>query len=273
MRKLIIFGLLIVILLSLYLQYTKIKEGYVNYMMANPDMVKKITVVDDSTRKSVLSEIYENVRKHEIILKTHDKTYRYENVQQNIKNSNMQNIYALFPILKKQDNELVKLTKTGNVYVQADTLDDLINGNLTNQYIRDLEKLRDYKPPSMLPKKVVDADEMRDIASEYREKAAMTPYESVKKSLLRKADEWEEKAVKKELEGIPEDNANIPIDSDPIISQDAIDSNAEMLFMYYIVNIVKNQDQAINEIYNITEQSLFSIYPSLTNGVPDIPSM
>ena len=46
-----------------------------------------------------------------------------------------------------------------------------------------------------------------------------------------------------------------------------------MILMYYIVNIVKNQDQAINEIYNITEQSLFSIYPSLTNGLPDIPTM
>ena len=273
MRKLIILCLLIVILLSLYLQYTKIKEGYVNYMMANPDMVKKITIVDDSTRKSVLSEIYENVRKHEVILKTHDKSYRYENIQQNTKRSNMENIYALFPILKKQDNELVKLTKTGNVYVKADTLDDLINGKLTNQYIRDLEKIRDYNPPSMLPKKVVDADKMRDIASEYREKAEMTSYDSVRKSLLRKADDWEEKAVKKELEGIPEDNANVPVDSDPIVSQDEIDSKVEMLFMYYIVNIVKNQDQAINEIYNITEQSLFSIYPSLTNGAANIPTM
>lgn len=273
MRKLIIFCLIVVILFSLYLQYDKLKEGHVNYMAANPDMVKKITVVDDSTRKSILSEIYENVRKHEVILKNHDKKYRYENVQQVTTRSNMQNIYALFPILKKQDDELVKLTKTGNVYIQADTLDDLINGKLTNQYVRDLEKLRDYTPPSMLPKKIVDVDEMRDIASEYREKAAITPYESVKKSLLRKADGWEEKAVKKELEGIPEDNANIPVDTDPIVSQDEIDSKVEMLFMYYIVNIVKNQDQAINEIYNITEQSLFSIYPSLTQGLPDIPTM
>ena len=48
----------------------------------------------------------------------------------------------------------------------------------------------------MLPK-VVNADEMRDIASEYREKAEMTSYDSVRKSLLRKADDWEEKAVKK----------------------------------------------------------------------------
>ena len=124
-----------------------------------------------------------------------------------------------------------------------------------------------------LMKSFKELNEMKDIAREYREKAEMTSYDSVRKSLLRKADDWEEKAVKKELEGIPEDNANVPVDSDPIISQDEIDSKVEMLFMYYIVNIVKNQDQAINEIYNITEQSLFSIYPALPNGAANIPSM
>lgn len=254
----------------MYLQYNK-KEGYTNYMMADPDMVKKITFVDDSVRKSVLIEIYDNVRKHEEIFKTYDKDYIYENIQQIPSQTNLNNIYALFPVLKKHDDELIKLTKDGNKYTKSDTLDDLLDGTLTQTYINDLENLRDYSPAPIMPNKVVDADEMMQIAAGYRQQAQATSNEDLRKSLIRKADEWEEKAIKKKIEGEPADNANVPIDDQPIITQEAIDSKVEMLTMYYIINIIKYQDQSIGEIFRLSEQTIFSSYPSISDKL--IPGM
>ena len=185
MRKLIILILILIIIVSLYLQYNK-KEGYTNYMMADPDMVKKITFVDDSVRKSVLIEIYDNVRKHEEIFKTYDKDYIYENIQQIPSQTNLNNIYALFPVLKKHDDELIKLTNNGNKYTKSDTLDDLLDGTLTQTYINDLENLRDYSPAPIMPNKVVDADEMMQIAAGYRQQAQATSNEDLRKSLILK---------------------------------------------------------------------------------------
>ena len=270
MKKLIIAILILIILFSLYLQYNNRYEGYTNYMNPDPEMVKKITFVDDSVRKQVLGEIYENVRKHEEIFKTYDSEYLYENIQQKENRSNLQNIYALFPILKKQDNELIKLTKDGNKYTRASTLDDLIDGTLTQTYINDLENLRDYRPPSLMPQKVIDPYTMREIATEYREKAASTNNKDLRDNLIRKANEWEEKSYKKEIEGEPADNANVPIDDQPIITQESIDSKVEMLTMYYIVNIIKYQDQSIGEIFKLSEQTIFSIYPNLTQNLPNV---
>tara|TARA_B100000925_G_scaffold29927_1_gene19923 strand:+ start:1296 stop:2111 length:816 start_codon:yes stop_codon:yes gene_type:complete len=270
MKKLIIAILILIILFSLYLQHNRGIEGYTNYMNPDPEMVKKITYIDDSIRKQVLGEIYENVRKHEEIFKTYDNEYLYENIQQKENRSNLQNIYALFPILKKQDNELIKLTKHGNKYTRATTLDDLIDGTLTQTYINDLENLRDYKPPSLMPQKVIDPYVMREIATEYREKAASINNKDLKDKLIRKANSWEEKSYKKEIEGEPADNANVPIDDQPIITQESIDSKVEMLIMYYIVNIIKYQDQSIGEIFKLSEQTIFSIYPNLTQNLPNV---
>jgi hypothetical protein len=53
----------------------------------------------------------------------------------------LNNIYALFPVLKKHDDELIKLTNNGNKYTKSDTLDDLLDGTLTQTYINDLVAL------------------------------------------------------------------------------------------------------------------------------------
>ena len=127
--------------------------------------------------------IYDNVRKHEEIFKTYDKDYRYENIQQIPSQTNLNNIYALFPVLKKHDDELIKLTKDGNKYTKSDTLDDLLDGTLTQTYINDLENLRDYSPAPIMPNKVVDADEMMQIAAGYRQQAQATSNEDLRKSL------------------------------------------------------------------------------------------
>ena len=72
------------------------------------------------------------------------------------------------------------------------------------------------------------------------------------------------------MEGEPADNANVPIDQ-PIITQEAIDSKVEMLTMYYIINIIKYQDQSIGEIFRLSEQTIFSSYPSISDKL--IPGM
>ena len=79
-----------------------------------------------------------------------------------------------------------------------------------------------------MPQKVIDPYVMREIATEYREKAASINNKDLKDKLIRKANSWEEKSYKKEIEG-PADNANVPIDDQPIITQESIDSKVEML--------------------------------------------
>ena len=66
-------------------------------MMPNPEMVKDVRVVPETTRRIILSEIYDNVRKHEKLFSIYDtESYNYQDIKQDPNKSLYGNIYNLF---------------------------------------------------------------------------------------------------------------------------------------------------------------------------------
>jgi hypothetical protein len=252
--------LLIIIIVMLYFGVSNNKEGYVDYMMPNADMIKNVRVVPETDRRTILSECYDSMRKHETLFSIYDEDYKYEEISQDPKKSMQQNVTRLFPFLQKHDNELIKMTKNHNKYVPTTTLKELKDGSLLKPLRDDLEKIMNYEGKSVMPKVTTSYDELIKEAEAYEKEAARTGWKELRDDLYRKAKNKRVDAAKKKIEDSPADNANTPVDTEPRITQEEIDARIQFVELFHIMQVIKYQDLAVKEVYNIATDYMKQTY-------------
>ncbi len=167
-NTIIILLLVIIIIFSIGISITR-KEGFVDFMVPSPDMVKDIRQTSDSDKMMVLFEIYSNVKKHEKAMGIYDPSYKIVDVKMNNNSSILDNIAKLFPILEKQDKELMVLTK--NEYVPSKTLQQLKDGSLIKPMKDDLTKIMNYPARSIMDQPETDIPTILENAKRYQQKA------------------------------------------------------------------------------------------------------
>ena len=246
-------------------------EGFVDYTSPNADQLKNVREIPSTQLLTILSEIYTNVDNHEKLLSILNNDYEYEAVSQNTEYSMEENIFSLFRFLKKHDNELVRITEDDNQYIPSDILDRLIDGSLMKPLRDDLYKIKNYPGKSMLPYKETDPDVMKQQGQQYIDKADEVNRSNlrpeVKKEvvskLMRKADKKYVDATKKEIEDDPQDNSNIPVDTDPRITQRELETKLIMNSLFYVKGIVEYQETAIQGIQQRVSTSIIQNYSNL----------
>jgi len=167
-NTIIILLLVIIIIFSIGIS-VKTKEGYVDFMAPNPDIVKDIRQTSDSDKMIILFEVYSNVQKHEKAMTIYDPAYKPIEVKMNPKNSILDNIKRLYPILYKQDKELIILTK--NEYVPSKTLQQLMDGSLIKPMKDDLTKIMNYPSRPIMDQPETDIPTILNNAKRYERKA------------------------------------------------------------------------------------------------------
>jgi len=167
-NAIIILLLVLIIIFSIGIS-TNSKEGFVDYMNPMPEMVKDIRQTSDSDKMIVLFEIYSNVQKHEKAMSIYDPAYQPIEVKMNPKNSILGNIKKLYPILYKQDKELIILTK--NEYVPSKTLQQLMDGSLIKPMKDDLTKIMKYPSRQIMDQPETDIPTILANSKKYEEKA------------------------------------------------------------------------------------------------------
>ena len=140
-KPIIILLLALIIIFSIGISSNS-KEGFVDYMNPMPEMVKDIRQTSDSDKMIILFEIYSNIQKHEKSMNIYDPVYKPIDFKMDPKKSILDNIKRLYPILYKQDKELIILTK--NEYVPSKTLQQLMDGSLIKPMKDDLTKIMNY---------------------------------------------------------------------------------------------------------------------------------
>jgi hypothetical protein len=143
-------------------------EGFVDYMSPSPDMVKDIRTTSDSDKMLILSEIYSNINKHELAMNIYDPDYKLSEIKMKPQKSILENIQLLYPILYKQDKELVILTK--EEYVPSKTLLQLMDGSLIKPMKDDLTKIMNYTPRFPIDQPETDISVILSQADKYQAK-------------------------------------------------------------------------------------------------------
>jgi len=167
-KTIIILLLVLIIIFSIGISANS-KEGFVDYMNPMPEMVKDIRQTSDSDKMIILFEVYSNVQKHEKAMSIYDPAYKPIEVKMNPKNSILDNIKRLYPILYKQDKELIILTK--NEYVPSKTLQQLMDGSLINPMKDDLTKIMNYPAHPIMDQPETDIPKILNNANKYQQKA------------------------------------------------------------------------------------------------------
>lgn len=167
-KTIIILLLALIIIFSIGISSNS-KEGFVDYMNPMPEMVKDIRQTSDSDKMMILFEIYSNVQKHEKAMNIYDPVYKPIEVKMNPKNSILDNIKRLYPILYKQDKELIILTK--NEYVPSKTLQQLMDGSLIKPMKDDLTKIMNYPAHPIMDQPETDIPTILDNSKKYQQKA------------------------------------------------------------------------------------------------------
>lgn len=261
--KIILLLIIIIIINLIFNSFYNIKEG-IDYMMPNPEMVKDVRVIPETTRRIILSEIYDNVRKHEKLFSIYDTdSYTYQDIKQDPNKSLYANIYSLFPYLIKHDKVISKITKNcGNTYIPSDTLNQLVDGSLIKPLKDDLEKIKNYPNKSLMPDKETDPKVLEEQAKKYEALASRQPAGELRDDLFRKAKDKRVDAAKKIIENDPPDDVNTPVDPDPRISQEEIDARIQMTTLYHIKKVVEYQDQAVKDMYECIQNYMKKTFNS-----------
>ena len=162
MKKQVYICILIIILIIAWLNGSKIKEGIQNkeslpmdyngtdVMM--PGQIKNVEGIPETDRMMMLADIFKITNDHEILFSIYDEDYKKQEIVQNPNYSIDKNIDKIITVLKKHDNELVKLT--GGKYIPTKTVDNLKNNSLTNPLKEKLMKIYNYRNKSIMPKKI-----------------------------------------------------------------------------------------------------------------------
>jgi hypothetical protein len=167
-KPIIILLLVLIIIFSIGIS-TNSKEGFVDYMNPMPEMVKDIRQTSDSDKMIILFEVYSNVQKHEKAMSIYDPVYKPVEVKMNPKSSILDNIKRLYPILYKQDKELIILTR--NEYVPSKTLQQLMNGSLIKPMKDDLTKIMNYPARPIMDQPETHIPTILKNAKRYQKKA------------------------------------------------------------------------------------------------------
>ena len=169
-NTIIILLLILIIFFSIGLgSSVKTKEGYVDFMAPSPDMVKDVRQTSDSDKMIILFEIYSNVQKHEKAMSIYDPAYKPIEIKMDPKNSVLDNIKRIYPVLHKQDKELIILTK--NEYVPSKTLQQLMDGSLIKPMKDDLTKIMNYPGRTAMDQPETDIPTILANGKKYQEKA------------------------------------------------------------------------------------------------------
>jgi hypothetical protein len=249
----------------------KYVEGYVDYMMPNPDMVKNVREVPDTELLIILSEIYTNVQKHETLFSVYNIEYKKETINMNDEYSIEENIFNIFKYLKKHDDELVNLTESSKQYVPSNTLSRLIDGSLLEDLRSDLYKIKNFPARSMMPKKTTDADELESQGLKLSKKAEDLRHKPIRgdvkdetaKDLLRESKKKYAEAEKKRVTGLPADDENLPLDDSPRITQGEIESRLLMVTLYHIKQVVEYQEVAVKGLQILMTDYMKRLYPEI----------
>ncbi len=239
----IIISIIVIIISLFYPYFTKnIVEG-----LGEPsvDSIKPDQGVSEIELQDKLTKLYSNVREHERRLALLDNSYKKDNIQQNPRQNIAKNARRLLQKIKKQDEQLVKLTKNGNRYIPSNSLDGLINGSLLLPYYNELMKVHKYKkkpimgPPSTNPAKLLKFEQIYN----------RNGYPDDGKDARKAAVEYRY--------GIKEKP-----DNTPIISRKAVNNLVQDAMIKYIDEIVMYQNNALVEYEKSLESAITGMYVS-----------
>jgi hypothetical protein len=262
MKKQVYICILIIILIIAWLNGSKIKEGIQNkeslpmdyngtdVMM--PGQIKNVEGIPETDRMMMLADIFKITNDHEILFSIYDEDYKKQEIVQNPNYSIDKNIDKIITVLKKHDNELVKLT--GGKYIPTKTVDNLKNNSLTNPLKEKLMKIYNYRNKSIMPKKITDPKEMLEKSRTYEKMAKNEPDKDVKEDLIDEAKEWKFKYYKKINEDDPPDDTNTPVDQGRRITKKQINERLQFVRLFHISKILEYQIKGIKIIYTMAEE-------------------
>lgn len=261
MKKQVYICILIIILIIALLNGSKIKEGVQNkeslpmdyggtdIMM--PSQIKNVQGIPETDRMMMLADIFKITNDHETLFSIYDEDYKKQEIVQNPKDSIDKNIDKIIRVLKKHDNELVKLTE--GKYIPTKTVDNLKNNSLTNPLKEKLMKIYNYPNKSAIPNKITDPQEMLQKSRTYEKMAQNEPDKDVKEDLIDESKEWKFKYYKKINENDPPDDANTPVDQGRRITKEQINERLQFVRLFHISKILEYQIKGIEEVYKMAE--------------------
>ena len=240
MKQTILF-LIIIILLSLLYPYLNqnIKEG----MMYPPDksMIKNVSHPSETEILKTLNELFIGTNNHETRLKVYDTNYKSQNVTPNPNHNISQNISTLLNHLKRQDNELIYLTKNPEIvsYVPSNSLNKLLDGSLIKPLHDRLMKIHKFPQQNIMGPEECDTKVLLKQANILTRHGYHDDSDELRKKIV-KLDNGIEKCK--------------PVDPEPRISLDEVNARVQLTTMYYINDIIQYHEVAIENVAKSIEK-------------------
>lgn len=245
-NKYIIFISITIIIISLFTPYN-IKNILEGLGAPSVDSIKVDEGVSEIELQQKLTKLYSNVREHERRLALLDNNYVKKEIQQNPNTNIANNSKQLLIYIKRQDNQLFKITKPKqhNTYVPSTALNGLLDNSLILPYYNELMKVHKYKkkpimgPPSTNPK-------------------VLEHYERVYNAYGFPDDAKDARKAKIEYKsGIKEKP-----DNSPIVSIKAVNNLVQDAIIKYVDEIVMYQETALKE-YETSIQNVIANHYAL----------
>ena len=235
---------IIVILISLFYPFfTKnIMEG-----LGEPsvDSIKVDEGVSEIELQSKLSKLYSNVREHERRLSLLDNSYKKEDIKQNPNENIAKNSKRLLIKLKKQDNQLVKITNSYNRYIPSNALDKLLDGSLILPYYNELIKVHKFKKKPIMGPQSTDSRVLQKYEQIYNANGFPDDAKDARKASVEYKYGLKEKP-----------------DNTPIISMKAVNNLVQDAIIKYIDEIIMYQNNALVEYEKSLENTIVGMYVS-----------
>lgn len=240
MKQTILFLILIILLSLLYSYFNpNIKEG----MMYPQDksMIKNVSHPSETEILKTLNELFVGISNHETRLKVYNTNYKSQNVTPSPNHNISQNISTLLNHLKRQDTELIYLTKNPEIvsYVPSSSLNKLLNGSLIKPLHNRLMKLHEF------PQQNITGPEECNTKVLLKQADILTRHGYIEESNeLRKRIVLLRYGIKKCK----------PVDPEPRISLDEVNARVQLTTMYYINDIIQYHEVAIENVAKSVER-------------------
>ena len=259
-KKILVFGLIVVLLVAIFYRKTPIYEGY-GMLSGTEGPMRKTDFY------AILTECIENIKKHDTILSTIDKNYSKNDLQIDTTAPDMTNIQALLAVMKIQDAEILKLLPT---YIPSTDLDGLIDGSLLKPIVDDLHAQSKYPnnpldcDPVVIQKAITGYQALLD----GKDMPSSTPSSSSSSSPPTALSDTEKNVYQSMLSSLKMKLVDLLASKDangntkclPPLSQSDAEGLLDGFYANFIIKIIKSQYQAITIIQNNIQTDIVNFY-------------
>ena len=234
MKKVILILIIIIIMVIIY-SNMNVFEGMGGMYPQDPSMIKNVPFQSETEILDDLNKLYKGVNNHEIKLKVYDSNYKAKNITPNPNHNISQNITNLINHLKRQDNELIHLTSPNNIvsYVPSNDLNKLIDGSLIKPLYDRLMRIHKFPQENMMGPEECDTKVLLRQANVLTRHGYHDDSDEIRKRIV-KLDNGIEKCK--------------PVNPEPRITLQEINSRVQQTMMYYINNIIQYHETAIDTV-------------------------